>query len=162
MPKTPPREDKQPQYQTPRRNRQVVTNRLPPEDYTDDDRPEIPKIRRASRTRTPYQFPESITKDQGSIEEQRKGDRSQKQHPDTIKATKKRASSAFTPPPLARLPKRAQRDRLVFLRAGQPIIIASRPDSLLPVDRAPKLASAIGVGASVARIAQNALSRRYR
>jgi D-alanyl-D-alanine carboxypeptidase len=128
VPKTPPREDKQPQYQTPRRNRQVVTNRQPPEDYTDEDRPEIPKIRRASRMRTPYQFPESITKDQGSIEEQRKGDRSQKQHPDTIKATKKRASSAFTSPPLARRPrrdllKRAQQDRFVFLRANQPIII---------------------------------------
>ncbi len=110
MPKTPPREDKQPPYQTPRRNRQAVTNRppaQPPEDYPDEERPEIPKIRRASRTRTPYQFPESITKDQGSIEEQRKGNRSQKQHPDTIKAAK----------------KRAQQDRLVFLRASRPIII---------------------------------------
>jgi D-alanyl-D-alanine carboxypeptidase len=43
-------------------------------------------------------------------------------------AAKKRASSAFTPPPSARraqrdLPKRAQQDRLVFLRASQPIII---------------------------------------
>ena len=73
MPKTPPREDEQPEYQPPRRKRQAETYRTyrhPPMDYTDDDRPEIPKIRRASRA--PYQFPESFTKDQESIEQQQR------------------------------------------------------------------------------------------
>jgi D-alanyl-D-alanine carboxypeptidase len=121
--KTPPREDEQPEYQTPRRRRPPVTYRRPPTDYTEDDRPEIPKIRRASRT--PYQFPESITKDQGRTQQQ-KG--AQQQQPDTIMVARKRPSSVYTPPPPAHrtqrdLPKRTQRDRLVYLRASQPVII---------------------------------------
>ncbi|HEY6407763.1 MAG TPA: serine hydrolase, partial [Ktedonobacteraceae bacterium] len=125
MSKTPPREDEQPEYQTPRRRRQPVTYRRPPTDYTEDDRPEIPKIRRASRT--PYQFPESITKDQERTQ-QRKGDRARQQPPDTLIVARKRPSSVYTQPPPAHrtqrdLPKRTQRDRLVYLRASQPVII---------------------------------------
>jgi len=97
-------------------------------DYTDDDRPEIPKIRRASRA--PYQFPESITKDQESIEQQQQREvvRIQKQHPDPIMAAKKRATPVYAPPPPARhtqrdLSKRAQRDQHVYFRAGQPVLI---------------------------------------
>ncbi len=130
MPKTPPREDEQPEYQPPRRKRQAVTYRTyrhPPMDYTDDDRPEIPKIRRASRA--PYQFPESITKDQESIEQQqREVVRIQKQHPDPIMAAKKRATPVYAPPPPARhtqrdLSKRAQRDQHVYFRVSQPVLI---------------------------------------
>src|SRR5207245_2678408 len=92
-------------------------------DYTEDDRPEIPKIRRASRT--PYQFPESITKDQERTQ-QREGAR--QQPPDTFMVARKRPSSVYTQPPPAHrtqrdLPKRTQRDRLVYLRASQPVII---------------------------------------
>ena len=130
MPKTPPRDDEQPEYQPPRRKRQAVTYRTyrhPPMDYTDDDRPEIPKIRRASRA--PYQFPESITKDQESIEQQqREVVRIQKQHPDPIMAAKKRATPVYAPPPPARrtqrdLSKRAQRDQHVYFRVSQPVLI---------------------------------------
>src|SRR5437899_7546188 len=100
---------KQSIYHPQPRNLQEITYttyRHPPMDYTDDDRPEIPKIRRASRA--PYQFPESITKDQESIEQQqREVVRIQKQHPDPIMAAKKRATSVYAPPPPAR---RTQRD----------------------------------------------------
>ena len=130
MPKTPPREDEQPQYQPPRRRRQAatyLTYRRPPTDYTDADRPEIPKIRRASRT--PYQFPESITNDQESTtKEQPEVVRVRKQHPDTIQMAKKRTPTVYAPPPPARrnqrdLPKRTQRDQRVHFRASRPVLI---------------------------------------
>ncbi|TMD86361.1 MAG: hypothetical protein E6I79_12750 [Chloroflexi bacterium] len=66
MPKTPPREDEQPEYQPPRRRRQPVTYRRPPEDYTLDDHPEIPRIKRASRT--PYQYREAFNEDEQESE----------------------------------------------------------------------------------------------
>ncbi len=96
-------------------------------DYTDADRPEIPKVRRASRT--PYQFPESITKDQESTEKQQpEVVRVRKQPPDTILAAKKRAPSVYAPPPPAHrtqrdLSKRTQRDQRVHFRASKPVLI---------------------------------------
>jgi D-alanyl-D-alanine carboxypeptidase len=95
-------------------------------DYTEDDRPEIPKVRRASRT--PYQFPESITKDQEGIEEQHKSVRTRPQPSDSIMVARKRSPSVYAPPPPAHrtqrdLPKRALRDQRVFLRANQPVFI---------------------------------------
>src|SRR5437763_10102075 len=48
MHKPPPQEDEQTEYSPLRRRRQVAQPRRPPMEYSPDEHPEIPRIRRAS------------------------------------------------------------------------------------------------------------------
>src|SRR5437588_1452847 len=133
MPKTPPREDEQPEYQPPRRKRQPVTYRRLPEDYTLDDHPEIPRIKRASRT--PYQYREAFNEDEGKqsprtrVQERNPRTRIEERKPNPIMVEKKRRSPVYAPPPPAhrtqhhRPTKRPQRDRFIYIRNNLPVII---------------------------------------
>ena len=101
MPKTPPREDEQPEYKPPRRRRQPVTYRRPPEDYTLDDHPEIPRIKRASRT--PYQYREAFNEDEGKqsprtrVQERNSRTHAEERKPNPIMVEKKRRSTVYAP-----------------------------------------------------------------
>src|SRR5437016_11157688 len=137
MPKTPPREDEQPEYQPPRRRRQPVTYRRPPEDYTLDDHPEIPRIKRASRT--PYQYREAFNEDEQEgegkqsprtrVQERNSRTRAEERKPNPIMVEKKRRSTVYAPPPPARRTQphrptaRPQRDRFIYIRNSLPVII---------------------------------------
>lgn len=137
MPKTPPREDEQPEYQPPRRRRQPVTYRRPPVDYTLDDHPEIPRIKRASRT--PYQYGEAVDEDEQEskgkqsprtrVQERNPRTRVEEQKPDPIMVEKKRRSPVYAPPPPARRTqhhrptRRPQRDQFIYIRNNLPVII---------------------------------------
>ncbi len=133
MPKTPPREDEQPEYQPPRRRRQPVTYRRPPEDYTLDDHPEIPRIKRASRT--PYQYREALDEDEQEstprtrVQEHNPRTRAEERKPNPIMVEKKRRSPVYAPPPPTRRTQpnrptgRPQRDRFIYIRNSLPVII---------------------------------------
>jgi len=137
MPKTPPREDEQPEYQPPRRRRQPVTYRRPPGDYTLDYHPEIPRIKRASRT--PYQYREAFNEDEQEsegkqsprtrVQERNPRTHAEERKPNPIMVEKKRRSTVYAPPPPARRTQphrptaRPQRDRFIYIRNSLPVII---------------------------------------
>src|SRR5947209_4998083 len=126
MPKTPPAEDEQSEYQPQRRRRQAVTYRRPPEDYSFDEHPEIPRIKRASRT--PYHYHEEIEHEQRSEDRQTARNRAQERNPHSIMVEKKRHPPVYAPPPHAHRtkrhrPKRPQWDQFMYLRESRPVII---------------------------------------
>ena len=126
MSKTPPEEDEQSEYQPQRRRRQAVTNRRPPEDYSSDEHPEIPRIKRASRT--PYQYHDATEYEQRSEDRQTSRNRAQERNPHSIMVEKKRRSPVYAPPPHAHRtqhhrPKRPKWDQFMYLRESRPIII---------------------------------------
>src|SRR5947209_15875727 len=137
MSKTPPREDEQSEYQPPQRRRQSVTYRRPPMDYTLDDHPEIPRIKRASRT--PYQYNEAINEDEQEskgrqsprtrVQERNPRTRIEERKPNPIMVEKKRRSPVYAPPLPAhrtqhhRPPKQPQRDPYIYILNNLPVII---------------------------------------
>lgn len=126
MPKTPPADDEQSEYQPQRRRRQAVTYRRPPEDYSLDEHPEIPRIKRASRT--PYHYHDATEYEQRSEDRQTSRNRAQERNPHSIMVEKKRRPPVYAPPPQAHRtqhhrPKRPQWDQFLYLRESRPVII---------------------------------------
>ena len=138
MHKPPPREDEQTEYSPLRRRRQVAQPRRPPMEYSPDEHPEIPIIRRASLYLDQQTLPDPAEPVEDEAEAN--GDEAkpaQSQRPASKHNTNKmvmppvrhhHVSTPSAPPPARHTrqhtrPKRSLQDQLVHLSHSQPAII---------------------------------------
>ncbi len=136
MHKPPPQEDEQTEYSPLRRRRQVAQPRRPPTEYSPDEHPEIPRIRRASLYLDQQTVPDSVepVEDEAEADEAKPA---QSQKPASKHNTNKmvmppvrhhHVSTPSAPPPARHTrqhirPKRSLQDQLVHLSHSQPAII---------------------------------------
>src|SRR5437588_5933691 len=138
MHKPPPQEDEQTEYSPLRRRRQVAQPRRPPTEYSPDEHPEIPRIRRASLYLDQQTLPDSVE----PVEDEAEADEAkptQSQRPASKHNTNKmvrppvrphHVSTPSAPPPARHTrqhirSKRSLQDQLVHLSHSQPAIIIS-------------------------------------
>ena len=138
MHKPPPHEDEQTEYSPLRRRRQGAQPRRPPMEYSPDEHPEIPRIRRASLYLDQQTLPDSVepVEDEAEADEAKPA---QSQRPASKHNTNKmvmppvrhhHVSTPSAPPPARHTrqhirPKRSLQDQLVRLSHSQPAIIIS-------------------------------------
>src|SRR6266702_770300 len=140
MYKPPPQEDEQTEYSPLRRRRQVAQPRRPPMEYSPDEHPEIPIIRRASLYLDQQTLPDPVepVEDEAEVNAD-EAKPAQSQRPASKHHTNKRVmppvqhhhvSKPSAPPPARHTrqhirPKRSLQDQLVHLSHSQPAIIIS-------------------------------------
>ncbi len=140
MHKPPPQEDEQTEYSPLRRRRQVAQPRRPPTEYSPDEHPEIPRIRRASLYLDQQTLPDPaepvVDEAEANADEAKPA---QSQRPASKHNTNKmvmppvrhhHVSTPSAPPPARHTrqhirPKRSLQDQLVHLSHSQPAIIIS-------------------------------------